>query len=506
MMAPRREKADKVIEVLKYAVQVARLIRECRRETTSLIDGLAGSYIEPGASGALTRGKIEVLPTGRNFYLIDPRTLPTKAAWIVGRDSAEKLLRHYLEKHGRYPESVGEVLWSIDAYKADGEQLAQILYLIGVEPVWDGNGVVRDLRVIPLEELGRPRIDVVVRISGIVRDTLPNYIELIDKAVAKVIALDEPLDKNYVKKHYLENMKKLVELGVEPRRAEKMARYRVYGAPPGAYGAGVNLAVEASAWKTDMDLAKIWIQWSGYAYGIDSYGEPAHEALVLSLERVDVVNRNHVSDEHDIFGCCCYFAYHGGFYNAVKALTKRSDIEIVTVDTRDISSVEVRDMDLEIERITRAKLLNREWINEMKKHGYRGANEFQRKILHLYGWASTTRMVPDWVFQEIAETYVLDEEMKKWFMEHNVWALEEITRRLIEAALRGLWKPSRELLDKLRKTHTEIEGFLEEDITTPGEVQGGYIDVVMPDQVSSWSKSIERIETIIKRFKEITGK
>jgi len=496
---------EEVVKAFKYALSIVDLIRKCKYEMNNLVNGTKGFFIEPGASGSLTRGKIEVLPTGRNFYLIDPRTLPTPAAWKIGKETAEKIIKYYLEKHGRYPESIGQVLWSIDAYKADGEQLAQILYLIGVEPIWDDSGIVKDLRIIPLKELGRPRIDIVVRISSIVRDTLPNYIEIIDKAIARVISLDEPLEMNYVKKHYIENIKKLMSMGIDSERAKKLARYRVFGAPPGAYGAGVNLAIEASAWSNNEDLAKIWIQWSGYAYGIDAYGEPAHESLIVSLENIDIVNRNHVSDEHDIFNCCCYFAYHGGFYNAAKALSKRNDIEIITVDTRDISLTDVRSMDLEAERITRAKLLNKLWIEEMKKHGYRGANEFQRKILHLYGWAAISRVVKDWIFNEIAKTYILNEEMKKWFMEHNIWALEEITRRLVEAAIRGIWKAPRELLEELRKVYSEIEGVLEDDITLPADIQGGSIDIITPNQVSSWSKSLEKIDVLwskIRRYRK----
>jgi len=496
-----KDNIAEIIEAFKHALRIADLIRACRRELDSLAEGVAGEYIEPGASGALTRGKIDVLPTGRNFYLIDPRTLPTPAAWHVGKETAEKLIRFYLEKHGRYPESIGEVLWSIDAYKADGEQLAQILYLLGVEPVWDENCVVKDLRVIPLEELGRPRVDVVVRISGIVRDTLPNYILLIDKAVSKVIALDEPLEMNYVKKHYMEHLEELVKLGVKPDKARKMAKYRVFGAPPGAYGTGVNLTVEASAWKKESDLAKTWIHWSGYAYSQETHGEPAHETLILSLEKIDMVNRNHVSDEHDILNCCCYFAYHGGFYNAVKALKNKDNVEAVTVDTRDVTNTDVRTMDTEIERIVRAKLLNRKWIDEMKKHGYRGASEFQRKILHLYGWAATTRMVKDWVFNEIANTYVINDEMRKWFIKHNVWALEEITRRLIEAAVRGIWKPPQELLEKLQRIYSEIEGVLEEDITVPSEIQGGTIEIVTPENVDEWSKALDRIELLWNKLR-----
>ncbi len=491
------ERVHDLVKAVKRALDVANRIRLARLELDSLLKATSSSYVEPGPSGPLTRGKIEVLPTGRNFYLVDPRSLPTKAAWIIGKESAEKLVKYYLEKYGRYPETIGQVLWSIDAYKADGEQLAQILYLLGVEPVWDENGVVRDLRVIPLEELGRPRIDVVVRISGIVRDTLPNYIELIDKAVAKVIQLPEPPDKNYVRKHYFEALSKLKDLGLKDDEADRKAKFRVYGPPPGAYGAGVNLAVEASAWKTQMDLAKVWIQWSGYAYTSTKHGEPAHDSLLVHLEKVDMVNRNHVSDEHDVLGCCCYFAYHGGFYNTVKSLTGRGNVEVVTVDTRNTSLIEVRDMKLEIERTVRARLLNKEWVEEMKKHGYRGANEIQRKILHLYGWASTARNVDDWVFNEIARRYVLDDNMRKWFLKHNKWALEEITRRLIEAALRGIWNPPRELLEKLRELYNEIEGAMEEEVYSSSDIQGGGISIVTAEEVNSWSKQLGKIDELI---------
>lgn len=499
----RLDRSKKVEEAFLRALDIIERMRKCNAEYNGFFAGISGGYVEPGASGALTRGKIEILPTGRNFYAVDPTTLPTPAAWKVGVETAEKLIRYYLEKYGRYPESVGQVLWSIDGYKADGEQLAQILYLIGVKPVWRPDGSVKELEVIPLDELKRPRIDCVINMSGIVRDTLPNYIYLIDEAVTKVANLDEPVDMNYVRKHYIEHLSKLVEIGKSVAEAQELALSRVFCAPPGAYGVGVNLAVEASAWKNDEDLAKTWIQWTSYAYSRKYFGKQAVESLVLNLSSVDVVNRNHMSDEHDIFGCCCYFSFHGGFFNAVKTLTGRNDIEIVTVDTRDISSTQVRGMKDEIERVVRAKLLNPVWIDEMKKHGYRGANEFSRKILHLYGWSATTKLVDKWVFDEITNTYVLNEEMRRWFEENNVWALEEIARRLIEAAERGLWKPSEEMLQKLREIYGEIEGILEESIGE-GEVQGGAISIYTPEDDQHWKERMADVEKVISMLKKVS--
>jgi len=492
-----REK-EKLEETFKKALEVAEKITECEKEYDGFLKGVSGKYVEPGPSGAVTRGKFEILPTGRNFYAVDPRTLPTKAAWQIGVETAQKLLKAYKEKHGRYPESVGQVLWSIDGYKADGEQIAQILYLIGVRPIWKGD-TVAGLEVIPLEELGRPRIDVVVRISGIVRDTLPNYIYLIDEAIEKVVTLDEPLEKNYIKKHYIEHIKKLVELGKSFEEAQRFARFRVFSAPPGAYGAGVNLAVESSGWKSEEDLAKVWVQWSGYAYGKDNFGVEAHDSLVLNLKTVEVVNRNHISDEHDLTNCCSYFAYHGGFKTAVDALTGKN-VDIIQVDTRDISDVKIVDMKVELERVVRAKLLNDRWIEEMKKHGYRGASEFSRKILHLYGWEATTKLVEDWIFDEIAQKYVLDEEMRRWFEEHNPYAIEEIARRLIEAYERGLWNTSDELIERLREIYSEIEGILEENLGE-GEVQGGTIEIYTAGDDEHWSENLREVEELWRKIK-----
>ncbi len=488
-----------IIESFRKALQLAEMIARCRRELRSLLKAVEGGYVEPGASGSITRGRYEVLPTGRNFFLVDPRSLPTRAAWLVGVESAKKLIDDYLKRHGKYPETVGEVLWSIDAFKADGEQLSRILYLLGVKPVWDESGCVTDVEVIPIEELGRPRIDVVVRISGIVRDTLPNYIELINKAISKVLTLNEPDNVNYVKKHYREYVEELISKGVKREEARELARYRVFGPPPGAYGAGVNLAIEASAWRDKDDLARIWIQWGGYAYSPTADGVKAFPALTLNLKSVDLVARNHVSDEHDLLGCCCYFGYHGGFINAACRI-KGKPVEGIIIDTRDPANPEVRGVREELDRIVLSKLLNESWVKEMKKHGYRGASEMQRKILHLYGWGASTGLVRDEWFEEIARKYVLNREMREWFKRHNVWALEEMTRRLIEAAERGVWSADRELINMLKEVYSEIEGDLEDEIEVPSNIQGGSIDIYGPEDIREWRNSLREVDKWVREL------
>ena len=486
----KRRVDNTVLSAFKKALELARLYSmSAGSEWEGLLRGLAGGYIEPGAAGALPRGKMEILPTGRNFYATDPLSLPTPAAWKVGVESAKRLLEETKRKLGKYPESVGEILWSIDGFKADGEQLARILYMLGVKPVWDSGGRVVGVEVIPLEELGRPRIDVVVRISGIVRDTLYRFVELIDEAVEKVIGLDEPPEMNYPKKHYLETLEKLLREGVGGEEAKEAARARVWGAPPGAYGAGVNYAVFASAWRNEEDLASVWLQWSSYMYtrrGFGRGGEHAAKALILHVSRVDVVARNHVSDEHDPTNCCCYFAYQGGFHALVKNIRGIEPLNVV-VDTRDPSRPRIREISEELTRIAYSKLLNSRWIEAMKKHGYRGAAEMMKKIQNLYGWQATTRALPDAVWDRIAEKYVLDEGMRRWFMENNPYALEEISRRLLEAARRGLWRPSPSVLEALEAVREEVEAALEGEVN--GEVQGGEVWIYTVEDVESWREN-----------------
>jgi len=487
--------AEEIVENFRKALKIAELYRASGyRESRALIElGFEGRYIEPGASGALTRGKIEVLPTGRNFYTVDPTSIPTKTAWEVGVETAKLLLEKTLKELGRYPESIGQVLWSIDAYKADGEQLAEILYLMGVRPVWDPTGRVTGVELIPLGELKRPRVDVVVRISGIVRDTLPNYVYLIDEGVEKAVVAEEPDEMNYVKKHYLEYLKKLSDQGLEFEKARELAKARVWAEPPGAYGAGVNLAIYASAWKDEEDLAKTWIHWGSYAYTRRSYGERAPNTMVLQLKHVEAVSRHHVSDEHDLTNCCCYFAFQGGFHVTVKDLTGKNPLNL-WIDTRDVYRADVRSVRDELLRITYSKLLNPAWVEEMKKHGYRGAYEFMKKLQNMYGWHATTRLVPDEVWGQLAKKYVVD--MKEWFVENNRFALEEITRRFLEMYRRGLWRAPKELLEQIEYVYAEIEALLEGEVG--GEAQMSEVWVYTPGDIRSWAEKMDDVERALR--------
>ena len=456
----------------------------CKNEITSLLHGFDGGYITPGPSGLPTRGRWDVLPTGRNFYTLDPTRIPTRAAWRVGRKLAANLIEKYERETGRIPENCGMILFSTDITWADGEELSQILYLIGVEPEWDEPGRIKNLGIIPLDELGRPRIDITVRISGIMRDSFMQVIELLDDAIRRVAELNEPPDMNFIRKHALAQETD----GQEWERAKT----RIFGSKPGTYGAGVNLAVNASAWENEEDLANVFLYWSGYAYGKGIQGKESHEELLNQLKTVDLSFRSNPTDEHDLFGCCCYYGYHGGLTAAARSLSGK-DVKAYHGDTRNPSDVQVTDLSDEIKRVVRTRLLNPKWIEGMKEHGYRGASEISGKVTKVYGWQATTHEVDDWIFDDITRTYILDNEMREFFEEKNPWALEEMGRRLLEAYERDLWDPDPEVLDKLKKHYIEIEGWMEERMEDVSGTQGGSIDVFTMEDVENWKKKMEKV-------------
>ncbi|MFA7036544.1 MAG: cobaltochelatase subunit CobN [Methanosarcina sp.] len=457
-------------------------------EIEALLHGFEGKYIPAGPSGLIMRGRDDVLPTGRNFYSLDPRRVPTKAAWRVGQQLSGVLVDKHLRDEKRYPENVGFYWMANDIMWADGEGMAQIMSLLGVEPVWLSNGQLKGFSIIPLKELGRPRVDVTVRVSGILRDNFPNCLEVIDEAIQAVASLDEPEEMNYPKKHSL----RMIEEGADARGST----LRIFSSKPGTYSAGVQLAVYASAWKDEKDLADIFLYWNGYAYGKDVKGEEAHAQLASSLKTVDATFNKVVSDEYDLLGCCCYFGVHGGLTAAAKQASGR-DVRVYFGDTREPQHVEVRDMADELRRVVRTRLLNPKWIEGMKQHGYKGAQDISKRVGRVYGWEASTQEVDDWIFDDITKTFVLDEEMRRFFEENNPYALEEMARRLLEAQSRGLWDPDPELLEELKNSYLEIESWMEE-LAGDGEFQGGSVDIVSFEDVPDWDRKMQEIRKILR--------
>jgi cobaltochelatase CobN len=354
--------------------------------------------------------------------------------------------------------------------------MAQIFHLIGVKPKWK-RVKLRGYQVIPLVELGRPRIDLTIRVSGITRDCFYNCIEIVDQAIREVSLLNEPPEMNYLRKHDLEN-------GPTPR---------IFASKPGTYGNGVSLAVYASAWKKDKDLSDVFIYWNGYAYGKGFFGEESQERFIKQLKSVDVTFNKTTTDEKDLFGCCCYFGNHGGLTIAAREVSGHQ-VEAYYGDTRDADHVEVRTLADEVRRVVRTKLLNPKWIEGMKQHGYKGAGDISKRVGRVYGWEATTQEVDDWIFDDIAKTFIMDEENRKFFEENNPWAMEEMGRRLLEAEQRGLWKADPEVLDALKSLYLEIEGWMEERMgDVEGEFQGGSIDVINADEVAAWKEKMSKV-------------
>jgi cobaltochelatase CobN len=445
-----------VVRSLRFAAEevVPRLSRT-PEEMGNLLRGLEGRYVPAGPSGSPTRGMVNVLPTGRNFYSVDPKALPSALSWEVGQGLADDLLRRYLEEEGRYPETVGIVVWGTAAMRTQGDDIAEILALLGVRPVWNEESRrVTGLELIPLEELGRPRIDVTVRISGFFRDAFPNLISLIDEAVRTVAALDEPDEMNFVKKHATEEKKD----GADDRQATT----RIFGSKPGAYGAGLLPLMDARNWRSDEDLAEVYAVWGGYAYGKGLNGVEARGEMESNLRRTEVAVKNIDNREHDLFDSDDYFQYHGGMIAAVRALTGK-DPKAYIGDSADPSRVKTRDLSEEARRVFRSRVANPKWISAMQRHGYKGAFELSATVDYLFGYDATANVIEDWMYRDVTRKYVLDDEVRDFMQESNPWALRAISERLLEAADRGLWAdPDSEDLDALKQAYLENEGMLEE--------------------------------------------
>jgi cobaltochelatase CobN len=423
-------------------------------EITAVLHALDGGYIAAGPSGSPLRGLINVLPTGRNFYTVDPKAIPSRLAWETGQALADSLLRRYREDTGDWPRSVGLSVWGTSAMRTSGDDAAEVLALLGVQPIWDeASRRVTGIEAIPLAELGRPRIDVTVRISGFFRDAFPHVITMLDDAVRLVAKLDEPDEQNFVRAHTRAD---LAEHGDERR-----ATTRIFGSKPGAYGAGLLPLMESGNWRDDADLAEVYAVWGGFAYGRDLDGRPAREDMESSYKRIVVAAKNTDTREHDIADSDDYFQYHGGMIATVRALTGAAPASYIG-DSTTPDAVRTRTLGEETARVFRARVVNPRWIAAMRKHGYKGAFELAATVDYLFGFDATAGVVQDWMYEKLTESYVLDKENQEFLAKANPWALRGIIERLTEATERGLWaEPDPDLLAQMRDVYLRIEGDLE---------------------------------------------
>ncbi|MEU9485332.1 cobaltochelatase subunit CobN [Streptomyces decoyicus] len=444
-----------VADILDFAArQVVPRLAATTDEIDHAVHALNGGFVPAGPSGSPLRGLVNVLPTGRNFYSVDPKAVPSRLAWETGQALADSLLERYRSDNGDWPQSVGLSLWGTSAMRTSGDDVAEALALLGVRPVWDdASRRVNGLEPIPLDELGRPRVDVTLRISGFFRDAFPHVIGLLDDAVRLVAGLDEPAESNFVRAH---SQADLAEHGDERR-----ATTRIFGSRPGTYGAGLLQLIDSRDWRTDADLAEVYTVWGGYAYGRGLEGRPARDEMETAYKRIAVAAKNTDTREHDIADSDDYFQYHGGMVATVKALKGKAPEAYIGDSTRP-ETVRTRTLVEETSRVFRARVVNPRWIEAMRRHGYKGAFELAATVDYLFGYDATTGVVADWMYDKLAQTYVLDPENRDFLQQANPWALHGIAERLLEAESRGMWeKPDAETLAALRQAFLETEGELE---------------------------------------------
>jgi cobaltochelatase CobN len=498
MEIPKKDELSPLIGQLGARVLDIKSRVEASDEIGSFLNVASGGYVTPGPSAPISKGREDVLPTGRNFYTRDPKSLPTPAAYRVGQILADKTITRFLEEEGRYPESISFFWISSDLLHSDGEDFAEMLALIGARPLWDRAGRVVGTEVIPLEALGRPRIDVTCRMSGIVRDSFPEAAELLDSAVRTIAALDETIEENFVRRHTLEDLERLQDeekdkkLTLEEQEERfKLASSRIYSTAPGSCSSGVYFAIMASAWNDEADLTDIFIQHNSWIYGDGFYGKAAPGAFKRTLSRIDINSHKIISSEHDFLNCGGFFAASGGMSMASGNISGKK-VKDYCIDTREITAAKVRTLAEELGRSLRARLFNPTWVEGMKKHGYKGAAEISRRVSNTFGWQATAKVVDDWVFDDITKTYFLDADNRAFFEKNNPWALEEIGRRLIEAESRGFWKPEEGLLEALKENYLSLEGVLEESTEAfGGDLQGGSVDILTSKDIGRWKKKME---------------
>jgi len=432
--------SDKVIAEIIRSI-APRLRSSGESEMAAVLKGLDGRFVKPGPSGAPTRGRLDVLPTGRNFYSLDNRTVPTPTAWTLGQKSAEDLLARHFQDFGRYPKALGLSAWGTSNMRTGGDDIAQALALIGVKPVWEPSSWrVTGYEVIPLPRLGRPRIDVTLRISGFFRDAFPAQIELIDKAIRAVGQLDEPEDDNPIGARMRSEAKTLETAGVASAEAQHVAGYRIFGSKPGAYGAGLQALIDERLWAERGDLARAYITWGAYAYGARDEGANDERAFSERLKRIEAVVHNQDNREHDLLDSDDYYQFEGGMSAAVEEMSGQRPRVYHNDHSRPERPV-IRTLEEEVGRVVRSRVVNPKWINGVKRHGYKGAFEIAATVDYMFAFAATTGAVVSHHFDLAYDAFLGDEATRDFIARNNPAALKEISERLEEAIARGLWTP-----------------------------------------------------------------
>jgi cobaltochelatase CobN len=433
-------------------------VLQTTNEITNLLAGLDGAYIPSGSSGAPTRGRLDVLPTGRNFYSVDVRTIPTPTAYALGLKSANLIIERYIQENGEYPETVGLSVWGTSTMRTGGDDIAQAFALMGVKPVWEeANRRVTDFEIISMLMLKRPRVDVMLRISGFFRDAFPDVISLFNKVVERLAELDEDPEVNPIRKRFLKEKLDWKSKGITEEKAHKRALFRVFGSKPGAYGAGLQAVIDEKNWQTKEDLARVYMQWSGYAYGGDRIGESAHEVFEQRLSDIQIVMHNQDNREHDILDSDDYYQFQGGLTNAVQTVSGTQP-HVYFGDHSRPDNPKVKTLKEELLKVYRSRVVNPKWIEGVKRHGYKGAFEMAATMDYLFAYDATTDMIDDFMYEGITAEYLFKPENKEFIEKVNPWALKDMSERMLEAIQRGMWKqPKPETVEKLQQLLIDSE-------------------------------------------------
>ena len=434
----------------------------CSEETRSLALALEGRCGSPGPSGAPTRGRIDVLPTGRNFYSVDPRVIPTQTAWRCGQALAEELIERYRSDHGEFPKTTALVIWGTSNMRTGGDDIAQALALWGCEPVWEPvSGRVVDFEIMPLSVLGRPRVDVVLRVSGMFRDSFGDVMRLLSTVPKRLAELDEPEEMNPVRAAWLLDQKRFQASGNSKENAKRLAELRVFSSGPGAYGTGLLPLIDAGNWETRGDLTEVFLKWGGHAYASDGSSSEEINLLRERLSSVEIVHQNQDNREHDILDSDDYFQFQGGLQAAVTEI-KGSTPATYHGDSSNPEKIKIRTLKEEFNRVFRSRVLNPKWLESMREHGYKGAFEMAATVDYLFGYDATCDIVADYQYEEVAQKLLLDPEQQKFFREHNPLALRDASQRLLEAHEREMWENADpETLEALESAILEIQGEVE---------------------------------------------
>ncbi len=434
------------------------LVLSAKNEIQALLDGLSGGFIEPGPSGAPTRGRLDTLPTGRNFFSVDNRAIPSPAAWAIGQKSAQALLERYLQEHGDYPRELGLSVWGTATMRTGGDDIAQAFALMGIKPIWAvGSQRVIDFEITPCMLLGRPRVDVTLRVSGFFRDAFPNVMKLFDAAVLALADYDEPGEDNSIKQHIDVRTCQLLAEGMSVDEAKNQASFRVFGSKPGAYGAGLQGLIDERCWENSHDLAQAYINWGGYAYsGREIDGVEAKTAFENRLSQLQLVVQNQDNREHDLLDSDDYYQFQGGMTNAVSLLSGQMP-EVYHNDHSNPAIPKISTLKEELNRVIRARVLNPKWINAMQEHGYKGAFEMAASIDYVFAYDATTNLIDDYQYEDIADSLVFEPVNQQFIKDNNPNALEEMAERLLEATQRGLWQAPGKYIDKLQALLLDLD-------------------------------------------------